>query len=142
MTRSISRRLLLAGTTATALLTLGVFSGSAGAAAAPATTAATVAPCGDPLTQHNFALFIDNACVEYIARADGPSGNQMTLYRGGTGSQAFTDFINSGARKNITVAVLNFENNVVKRYNLRNAQAIRYTNNAVATIQFEQVIVS
>ncbi|MFM9698371.1 hypothetical protein [Streptomyces europaeiscabiei] len=141
MTRSISRRLLLAGATATAVLTLSVFSGSASASAAPVTTAAS-GPCGPSLTSHNFALFIDGACVEYIAQIDGLSGNQMTLHRGASGSQSFTNFIHSGLRKNITVAVLDYENRVVKRYNLRNAQVIRYTNNTAVTVRFQELVIS
>ncbi|MEU5043268.1 hypothetical protein [Streptomyces griseorubiginosus] len=144
MTRSNSRRLLLAGATATALLTLGVFSGSAGAAVAP-TAAAASQPCGTSASQHDYALLIDGACVEYIANvADlNLSAKQVTLYRGATRSQAFTDFIFSGGRlrKNITVAVLNWQNQVLKLYNFRNAHVIRYTNNTAATMQFEQLIV-
>ncbi|MER6411933.1 hypothetical protein [Streptomyces humidus] len=144
MTRANSRRLLLAGATATALLTLGVFSGSAGAAVAPTATAAS-GPCGPSASRHDFALFMDGACVEYIAGIGdlNLSAKQVTLYRGATRSRPFTDFIFSGGRlhKNITVAVLDGENRIVKRYNFRNAHVIRYTNDTAATMQFQQVIV-
>ncbi|MFD9394092.1 phage tail protein [Streptomyces sp. NPDC060000] len=149
MTRSIGRRLLLAGAATTALLTLSVFSGSAiaSAAPAPATTAAASKPCGDPLTAHNFGLILDGACVEFLNGANGLSANQITLYRGVAGSQAFSEFIftsawNPGVRKNISVVLLDYQSNEVKRYSLRNAHAISYDINGTVKLQFDEVIVS
>ena len=145
MKPSISRRLLLAGATATALLTLSVFSGSANASAAPATSAAAAVSCPDSLTSHNFGLILDNTCVEYIASLENLTANQVTLVRGGTGgarSQAFTDFIRSGLRKNFSVAVLDWQNKTVKQYNFRNGQVIRYDNNTAARIRFQEVVIS
>lgn len=140
MTRSISRRLLVAGATATALLTLSVFSGSANASAAPATSAVAAASCPDA-AYRNFGLIFDNACVEYIVDVKGLTANQVTLVRGVTLSQAFTDFIFSGGRKNFSVAVLDYGGNTIKQYNFRSAQAIRYTGGEV-TFQFQEVVIS
>ncbi|WP_327347793.1 hypothetical protein [Streptomyces europaeiscabiei] len=149
MTRSISRRLLRAGATTTALLTLSVFSGSAiaSAAPAPATTAAASKPCGDSLITRNFGLILDNACVEYILHIGGPQGNEITLVRGGNDSRAFSDFIftslwNPGVRKNISVVFLDYQNYEVKRYNLRNARVVKLTNNSDVTLRFDEMIVS
>ncbi|MEW2122062.1 phage tail protein [Streptomyces sp. NPDC005474] len=147
MTRSISRRLLLAGATTTALLTLSVFSGSAiaSAAPAPAATAAASKPCGDPLTAQNFGLIIDNACVEFLRQVGSPLGNEITLVRGLNESRAFSDFIsasvqNPGVRKNISVVFLDFQNSEVRRLNLRNARVVKLTlsgNPAVATVKLK-----
>ncbi|MEH0446220.1 MULTISPECIES: hypothetical protein [unclassified Streptomyces] len=141
MTSSINRRLLVAGATATALLTLSVFCGSANASAAPATSAAAAGPCRDTLTSHNFAVYLDNNCVEFILEVSGMTGNTVTLVRGAAHSQAFTDFILSSRRKNFSVALLDSQNRTIKQYNFRNAQAIRYGGGSV-TFQFQEIVIS
>ncbi|MET8952025.1 hypothetical protein ACWEO4_13245 [Streptomyces sp. NPDC004393] len=148
MTRSNNRRTLLAGATATALLTLGVFAGSAGASAAPATIASASAMDSGSRAPadfvfHPFALYIDNTLAEYLAGVEGLSGNQVTLVRGATRGQALDNLINlpAGLRKNFSVQVLDSNGNPVKTYSFANAQPIRY-DGTNATFQFSRIIVS
>ncbi|NUQ99016.1 MAG: hypothetical protein HOY79_21485 [Streptomyces sp.] len=148
MTRSINRRILMAGATTTALLTLGVFAGSAGASAAPATTASVSAMDSGSrapadVVFHPYALYIDNTLVEYLAGVQGLSSNQVTLVRGATRSQALDNLINlpAGLRKNFSVQVLDLNGNPVQTYSFANAQPIRYDGTNV-TFQFSQIIVS
>ncbi|MEV0741481.1 hypothetical protein AB0I51_37390 [Streptomyces sp. NPDC050549] len=137
MIRSTSSRLLLTGTTATALLAVGRLLRQRRRGCHHRCLVRA-----RPLTQHNSALFIDSTCVDYVERVDDVSANQLTLYRGATRSWPFTDFINSGGRKNITVAMLDYQNTVTTRHNLRNAHAIRYTNNTATSIEFDQIVAS
>ncbi|MFF7192363.1 hypothetical protein ACFZAM_01385 [Streptomyces sp. NPDC008079] len=126
MTRSISRRLLLAGATATALLTLGAFAGSASASAAPAATTSTSASAADSgslspadVVSHPFVFYINGVFAEYLANISA-SGNYLTVTRGG-GGQAFTDWINVNKvvrnPKNISVVLHDYADNPVRTYN-------------------------
>lgn len=146
MTRSISRCLPLAGATAMALLTLGVFSGSASASAAPAATAPTStmdsgSRAAADLTAHSYAFYMDNTLTEYLVGVDSLSSNEVTLVRGAGRTQPLTDWINSGARKNFTVVLRDWNNNPIGSYNFASAQPIRYDGTNI-TFHFERLIVS
>ncbi|MFD4527279.1 hypothetical protein ACFWP7_25750 [Streptomyces sp. NPDC058470] len=147
MTRSISRRLLLAGATATALLTLGVFSGSASASAAPATTAsasATDSSSRTPAAAAQWMFYMDNTFTEYLLGIQSLGSNEVTLVRGpNTHSQALNDWIylHAALRKNFTVVVRDWAGNPINNYNFASAQPIRYDSTNV-TFRFTQVIVS
>ncbi|MFF4504593.1 hypothetical protein [Streptomyces sp. NPDC001401] len=143
MTRSISRRLLLPGATAMAVLTLGLFSGSASASAAtaPVSTLASGPRAAADLTAHSYAFYMDNTLTEYLARVEGLSSNQVTLVRGAGRTQPLTDWINRGGRKNFTVVLRDWNDNPINSYNFASAQPIRYDGESI-TFQFERLIVS
>lgn len=110
---------------------------------------------GDALAAHNFGLQIDGVTVEFLAEVSGLSYEQdvieyqqvsaagkpvtkkmpgvkkageCTVTRGMTQSKAFSDWINSSikgdmsnARKNASIIMQDYQGTEVKRYNLTNA---------------------
>lgn len=148
MTRSISRRLLLAGATATALLTLGVFSGSAGASAAPATTASASAVDSGSLSAaaiHSLDFYINGVFSEYLANVD-VNGNYLYATRGGSHGAAFEHWldVNRAVRTPATISyvVRDWENLPYATYTFYGAFPVKVASNTLVTIYFARYSVS
>ncbi|TGB16025.1 phage tail protein [Streptomyces sp. MZ04] len=106
-----------------------------GAAAAPATPApegsisTAELQLGDALTAHNFRLQMDGTPVEYISEVSGldEANHKVTMVRGMTHSPAVDRWIDDaiagreGRLKNITLELLDYQDNPIKRYHFGGA---------------------
>jgi phage tail-like protein len=127
---------------------------------------------GDALTSHNFGLQIDGVMVEYLAEVSGLSIEQDVIEYQQVSSQGIpvtkklpgvkkagtctvTESVAgqmSTARKNATIMVMDYMNNPVKRYNMRNAWCSKIDTSTVkageasaltetVTITFEELVI-
>ncbi|MER5988156.1 hypothetical protein [Streptomyces sp. NPDC001787] len=82
---------------------------------------------GDALSAHNFRLVMDGAPAEYLQEVSGVAEQEMTLVRGATRSAAVDRWIEDavadreGRLKDVTVEVLDYQDNAVKQYLLKGA---------------------
>lgn len=83
---------------------------------------------GDALTSHNFLLKIDGVPAEHIAEVSGLEDQKVTLVRGLTHSAAVDRWIEAATtegegsvKDDVTIELLDYQDNTVKQYHLKGA---------------------